>query len=124
MAELSYLQAAGIAFNPFAVGFTTSDAMDTFINNPWYGIAGYVSPGVKSQLIVQEATNNVLASGGTLSMTDATAQASSDVTAVLTDANADPTQAPGWLQSLGEYAKWGIIILALILGIKVISIVK
>lgn len=54
---------------------------------------GTLSPAQKQALIAQEAANRVQASGGSITLDDATKQATADVTGALTYNKADPSQA-------------------------------
>jgi len=55
---------------------------------------GYLTQAQKDQLVQQEAANLVQASGGSMPQSQAQAQAQSDVTTVLRQAGADPSQNP------------------------------
>ena len=88
------------------------DEVEGFV---WNAATGTLTQAQKSALENQQAQDVVKASGGSVSATDALAQAHADVTAVLTQANADPSQAsifnnPG-LDSL--FGKIGWVIAAI-----------
>jgi len=119
---LSYWDAAGIALeNPFS---SISGATASLFNDGIFGLGGYVSPGHKDDLIKQEAQAIVQASGGSITDSQAVAQAASDVSNVLVNAGADPSLAPAWLQNFGEYLNWGILIAVLFLLYKLLSVFK
>ena len=132
MADLTYSQAAEIAASgmttPLGAAEQVYNGLDTLVSNGLggigYSLLGRLSPEGKQTIVAQEAQANVAASGGTLSLADATAQAQSDVTTVLMDANADPSQNPTWVDNFGPYLTYAAIILALILAIKIVGVFK
>lgn len=82
----------------------------------WNAISGTLTTAQKNNLIAQQ-TASVTAAGGASS--SAASQAQTDVTAVLTADNSDPSQAsifndPG-LDSLFQKAGWVVAIVALVL---------
>lgn len=89
-----------------------------------YALSGNVSPGAKQDIVNQEAKDLVQASGGTISLEQATAVAQGDVTTVLTQAGADPSQAPWFIQTFGTYLNWAVILLALFLAYKLLVLWK
>ena len=64
------------------------NAVASLFQNGTFGLAGYVSPAAKQDIVKQEAQALVQASGGTMSLDAATAQANSDVTGILTQSQA------------------------------------
>jgi hypothetical protein len=121
---LTYLQAAGIAYNPFESGFSLGDALNTLVNNGVFGLGGYVSPSYKASLISAEASSLVTSSGGTLTQAEATAQATDDITGSLLASGADPSLAPSLLNSIGPALNWIIVIGFLLLAIQLLSTLR
>lgn len=112
----SYLSAAGnLIESPLTAGDQVLQDIASWssIWDPFYNELGYVGPGQKQNLIVSELTGMVQA--GT-SETQAAQQSVSDVTNVLIQAGADPSQATG-LQGIGTiltYIISGAALIALI----------
>lgn len=85
----------------------------------WNAATGTLTQAQKDALVQQEVQGRVMASGGTLSAADVTDSANQDVTAVLMQDKADPSQASVFnnagLDALFQKAGWVLGILALIL---------
>lgn len=89
---------------------------------------GYVTADQKANGIAQDAQARVKASGGTLSLADATAQASQDWTNVLSQTGADPSQNPvnpaNLLPTIPTIPTWVWWVLAGLGVVVVIEIVR
>jgi len=68
-------------------------ALGAWYSDWYWNVGGTVSPDEKEALIQQAAEDLVRASGGQMSMEEARRIASSDITNVLMQRNADPSQA-------------------------------
>ncbi len=96
----------------------------------WNAATGTLTDSQKQALITQQAAAVSDASSGAISPTDALTQAQQDVTTVLTQDNADPTQAslfnnPG-LNALFQKAGWVVVIVVSIFliyyGMKLVKL--
>lgn len=115
VAGLTYGQATGMALGGLTPGGggTTWDLIGEFFTSPINDIwnsAAKVSPAQKQDLIDQETESLQQAGSG---LASAASQAADDVTQALTDANADPSQAPDWVTTLLYVVIGGMLLLVL-----------